>query len=88
MPIYSPDNYAFNYNIRWDNPLYAIFGLATGGGLCRTPFLYRAAEMTLYRRFVALSWLFLPLFVWLNPSICRVCCPFGHPVEAISLLQR
>jgi hypothetical protein len=88
MPIYSPDNYAFSYNIKWDSPLYAIFGLIIGGGLYRTPPLYRAAKATLYRRFVALSRLFLPLFVWLNPSICRVCCPFGHLVKAVSLLQR
>jgi hypothetical protein len=63
MPIYSLNNYAPNYNTRWDSPLYAIFGLATGGRLYRTPPLYRAAKAMLHRRFVALPWLFLPLFV-------------------------
>jgi hypothetical protein len=63
MPIYPPDSYAPNYNTRWDSPLYAIFGLATDGGLYRTPSLYRAAKATLHRRFVAPPWLFLPPFV-------------------------
>jgi hypothetical protein len=65
-PIYSLNSYAFNYNTRWNSLLYAIFGLATGDGLRRTPLLYRAAKATLYRCFVALLWPFLPLFVWLN----------------------
>jgi hypothetical protein len=84
MPIYLLDNYILNYNTKWDSPLYAIFGLAINGGLYRTPLLYRAAKTTLYRRFIALSWPFLPSFVWLNPSIYRVCCPFGHPIKAVS----
>jgi hypothetical protein len=88
MPIYSPDSYAFSYNIRWDSPLYAIFGLIIGDGLYRTLSLYQAVKATLYRRFVALSRLFLPLFVWLNPLIYRVYCLFGHLIKIVSLLQR
>jgi hypothetical protein len=62
-PIYSLNSYALSYDIRWNSPLYAIFGLAVSNELRRTPPLYRAAKATLYRRFVALLWLFLPLFV-------------------------
>jgi hypothetical protein len=88
MPIYLLNSYAFSYNIKCNSPLYVIFGLAIGGGLRRTLFLYQAKKPTLYRRFIALLCLFLPLFVWLNPLTYRVCCLFSHPVKAVSLLQR
>jgi hypothetical protein len=46
-PIYPLNNYAPNYNTRWNNLLYAISGLAISNELRRTPPLYRAVKVTL-----------------------------------------